>query len=294
MDFFKKKYGEKILQLTLPSKEQLSVGGESSMPLYGAPLPNILIAHEITVLSEVVQDWYLDCVEIIGNSLSDPVKWAEKLISEFHAAAICINLSPLKNLSIPLEEVIDRTVRAISAIDSLIIVKGCSSAAIDNKILPAIAKSVTEKQIVIAPVLQENCREIMEPALQHGHLLVAESPIDINIAKQLNMMLLDYGFPADRILIDPTTGGPGYGLEYTLSIMERARLAALGGDTTLAMPFINFVGQEAWRAKEARESGMIWEASAALPLILAGSDFLVMRHPKAVVQVEKYIDSLEL
>jgi len=112
----------------------------------------------------------------------------------------------------------------------------------------------------------------------------------------LNILISDMGLALERIVINPTIGALGYGLEYAYSIMERARLAALSGDKTVACPFICFVGQEAWRAKEAKESaaeqGIIWEAMTAAALIQAGADLLVMRHPEAVNKVEKHISNL--
>jgi acetyl-CoA decarbonylase/synthase complex subunit delta len=141
--------------------------------------------------------------------------------------------------------------------------------------------------------------------LADGHNIIAESPIDINIAKQLNILISDMGLPLERIVINPTIGALGYGLEYAYSIMERARLAALAGDKTVAMPFICLVGQESWRAKEAKassaefpawgpqsERGVVWESVTATALIQSGADILVMRHPKAVEKVNKYIDNL--
>jgi acetyl-CoA decarbonylase/synthase complex subunit delta len=113
------------------------------------------------------------------------------------------------------------------------------------------------------------------------------------------------GLSLDRIVINPTIGALGYGLEYAYSIMERARLAALSGDKTVATPFICFVGQESWRAKEAKvnaqefpswgpekERGIIWEVLTATALLQAGADLLVMRHPEAISKVGKYIDAL--
>jgi acetyl-CoA decarbonylase/synthase complex subunit delta len=95
--------------------------------------------------------------------------------------------------------------------------------------------------------------------------------------------------------MDPTIGSLGYGLEYAYSIMERARLAALSGDKSLASPFICFVGQEAWKAKEAKASanqGIIWEVITASSLIQSGADLLVMRHPKAIEKVNNFIEML--
>ena len=122
-------------------------------------------------------------------------------------------------------------------------------------------------------------------AVAYGHVLVAESPIDMNIAKQLNILLSDASMDLSRTLIDPLTGGLGYGLEYTYSVMERIRLAALGGDVMLNSPMICLVGEEAWKAKEAKVSGakeplwgderprgIHWELATALALIEAGAE----------------------
>jgi acetyl-CoA decarbonylase/synthase complex subunit delta len=141
--------------------------------------------------------------------------------------------------------------------------------------------------------------------LADGHNIVAESPIDINIAKQLNILVSDMGLPLERIVINPTIGALGYGLEYAYSIMERARLAALAGDKAIASPFICLVAQESWRAKEAKatlqefpawgphsERGIVWEIITATALIQAGADILVMRHPKAVEKINNYIENL--
>ncbi|MFA6358449.1 MAG: acetyl-CoA decarbonylase/synthase complex subunit delta, partial [Candidatus Omnitrophota bacterium] len=128
-----------------------------------------------------------------------------------------------------------------------------------------------------------------------GHSLIAQSPIDINIAKQLNILISDMGLAFERIVMDPTIGALGYGLEYAYSIMERARLAALNGDKTLASAFICFVGQEVWKTKEAKESieqGIIWEAITATSLIQSGADLLIMRHPKAIEKVNNFIETL--
>jgi acetyl-CoA decarbonylase/synthase complex subunit delta len=145
--------------------------------------------------------------------------------------------------------------------------------------------------------VQDNYKTLAAAVLADGHNIIAESPIDINIAKQLNILISDMGLSLERIVINPTIGALGYGLEYAYSIMERARLAGLSGDKTVANPFICFVGHEAWRAKEAKDDaqpqrGIAWEALTATALLQAGGDLLVMRHPKAIEKVNKYIEEL--
>ena len=139
----------------------------------------------------------------------------------------------------------------------------------------------------------------------HKHSLIASSPIDINICKQLNILITEMNLPAERIVIDPTTAALGYGLEYGYSIMERARIGALQGDKMLAMPILGNVGHEVWRAKEANISaedmpgwgeqpsrGFLWEATTATALLQAGKNIVVMRHPAAVALVKQNITEL--
>jgi len=128
----------------------------------------------------------------------------------------------------------------------------------------------------------------------HKHNIIAQSPIDINICKQLNILITEMNLPTNRIIIDPTIAALGYGLEYGYSIMERARSGALQGDAMLAMPIIGNVGYEVWQTKEANadkndfpgwgeqeDRGILWETTTAMSLLQAGMDIVVMRHPKA-------------
>jgi acetyl-CoA decarbonylase/synthase complex subunit delta len=148
---------------------------------------------------------------------------------------------------------------------------------------------------VLHSACQEEYKTLAAVAVAYGHVLVAESPIDMNIAKQLNILLADSNMDPNRILIDPLTGGLGYGLEYTYSVMERIRLAALGGDAMLNIPMICLVGPEAWKAKEVKvsgvECGINWEVATALALIEAGAEVLVLRHPETLARLRKLLDS---
>jgi hypothetical protein len=141
-------------------------------------------------------------------------------------------------------------------------------------------------------------------AIAFGVRIIANSPIDINLAKQLNILLSNVGVPIEKIIIDPTTGGLGYGLEYTYSVMERIRQAALTqNDEKLQCPFFCNLAEEVWKTKEAKmpsdmkmgdaqKRGMLMEAVTAVTLLHAGADILVMRHPEAVKQVRQYLATL--
>jgi acetyl-CoA decarbonylase/synthase complex subunit delta len=141
--------------------------------------------------------------------------------------------------------------------------------------------------------------------MANGHLVTARTPMDVNLSKQLNILITDMGMPADRILMDPTTGALGYGIEYGYSVMERLRLAALQGDAMTQLPMIVTPGFEAWKTKEAKvgegvpaawgdweERSINWETLTAVSLVETGADIVVLRHPESVKRVKFAIDDL--
>jgi len=136
------------------------------------------------------------------------------------------------------------------------------------------------------------------------HPMVASSPIDVNLAKQLNILLENLGVQLNSVLIDPSIGALGFGIEYTYSVMERIRLAALTQqDEKLQVPFICNLGREVWKAKEVRlpsddligdqeNRGVLMEAVTATCMLLAGGEVLIMRHPKAIALTRSLIKGL--
>jgi acetyl-CoA decarbonylase/synthase complex subunit delta len=129
--------------------------------------------------------------------------------------------------------------------------------------------------------------------------------MDVNLSKQLNILIKDMGMPMERIVMDPTTGALGYGIEYGYSVMERLRLAALQGDGMTQQPMLVTPGEEAWRTKEARagdgvpgewgdwaERAINWETLTASTLIESGADIVVLRHPESVKRIQAMIEGL--
>jgi acetyl-CoA decarbonylase/synthase, CODH/ACS complex subunit delta len=153
-------------------------------------------------------------------------------------------------------------------------------------------------------VEDKNHKGIGAAAMGYGHTIISSSPIDVNIAKQVNILLENLGMPMDKIIVDPTTGGLGYGLEYSYSVMERLRMAALSqGDDKLQFPIINNLGNEVWKCKEAKQPvdempilgdperrGILMEAVGAVSYLMGGSDILIMRHPESIRMVRAFID----
>ncbi|MDD5561404.1 MAG: acetyl-CoA decarbonylase/synthase complex subunit delta [Candidatus Omnitrophica bacterium] len=276
----------------------VKIGGESSLPLLfkEGNIPN-LPAVAFEVWDTPPQDWDEGLVCAYGDVLHDPFAWADKCVREFKAKLLCVRMQgshPDYGNKGP-QEAAKFISTLLSKVNVPLIIIGCGDDAKDNLILPACSEAAKAERCLIGCAIQDNYKTLVASVLADGHNIIAESPIDINIAKQLNILISDMGLSLERIVINPTIGALGYGLEYAYSIMERARLAALSGDKTLASPFICFTGQEAWRTKEAKsgpDHGVIWEVITATSLIQSGADLLVMRHPKAAEKVLAYINTL--
>lgn len=286
----------------------IKVGAEETLPLLfrEGSIPNKpQIAYEIWDIPPI--DWPDEAMKHYGKAVDDPLEWAYKCTNDFKAKFLCVRLQgahPDFGDKTPEQEA-GFISSLLKKVDVPLIILGCGDDDKDNQILPACSQAASQERCLIGSAVSDNYKTIVASILADGHNIIAESPIDINIAKQLNILISDMGLALDRIVINPTIGALGYGLEYAYSIMERARLAALSGDKTVASPFICFVGQESWRAKEVKasikefphwgpesERGIIWEAITATALIQAGADILVMRHPMAIEKVSLYIDAL--
>lgn len=286
----------------------VTVGAQSSLPFLfdegNIPHPPV-IAQEIWDVTPT--DWPDVLKEPFLDVLGKPVEWAKKCVKDFKAELLCLRLmgahSDYGNNSAQKEAEVVKEI--LKAVDKPLIIIGCGDHEKDNLVLPKCAEASKGERCLFGHAIQDNYKTLAASCLADGHNIIAESPIDINIAKQLNILISDMGLAAERIVINPTIGALGYGLEYAYSIMERGRLAALSGDRMLAMPYICFVGNEAWRAKEAKapekefpewgpekDRGVAWEVVTATALLQAGADILVMRHPKAIQEVQKTINQL--
>ena len=275
--------------------DTVKIGGQNTMPLLfkEGVIPNKpKIAFEIWDIAPL--DFDEELMATYGKAINDPLTWADKCVNEYKAELLCLKMQgthPDFGNKSP-ESAANFISILLSKIKVPLIIIGSGDDAKDSLIMPACSEAAKGERCLIGCAVQDNYKTLVASALADGHSIIAESPIDINIAKQLNILISDMGLNLERIVINPTIGALGYGLEYAYSIMERARLAALSGDKTLASPFICFVGQEAWRTKEAKAScqqGIIWETLTATSLIQSGADILVMRHPKAIEKVDKYI-----
>jgi len=289
------------------SRQPITVGGSRELPLhtFEAAVPRRpLLALEVT---DVEPTTWVDAVRAPWQgALGQPAPAAQRAITHYGADLVMLNLLGThaeRGDRSPEQAVAD--VRAVlAAVPCPLIVKGPGGGSKQNQILSHVAEALTGEGLVLHAACQDDYKTLAAVTVAYGHVLVAESPIDINIAKQLNILLSEASVDIGRVLIDPLTGGLGYGLEYTYSVMERIRLAALAGEGMLSCPVICLVGEEAWKTKEAKtarakepvwgpepERGINWEVATALPLLLAGADIVVLRHPDALQRVRRQIEA---
>ena len=306
----KESYTGGIKEITIGKGDKaLTVGGESCYPFhtFEGDMPNKpIIAMEIWDIQP--DDWPEPAVEPFKDVISDPAAWAKKCVEEYGAQAICLQLKSIdpNDKDASPEEATATVQKVLEAISVPLIVWGCTNPQKDEEVLKLIAEKCDGENLLLGPVEDKNYKGIGAAAMGYGQSLVSSSPIDVNLAKQVNILLENLGMPMDRVIVDPTTGGLGYGLEYTYSVMERLYLAAMSqGDDKLQYPMINNIGNEVWKCKEAKETvddapllgdperrGILMEAVAAVTYLMSGSNILLMRHPESIRMTREFIDAL--
>jgi acetyl-CoA decarbonylase/synthase complex subunit delta len=253
-------------------------------------------------------EWPEPVLAPFKDVLKDPAAWAKKCVNEYGADAIALILKSTdpNGENAPAEAAAATAKKVADAVDVPLIVYGTTAVDKDSEVLSAVAEACAGKKVILGPIQDKNFKKIGAQALAYDHTLAGNSPIDVNLAKQLNILLGNLGVPDTKLLIDPTTGGLGYGMEYCYSVIERIRMAALTqDDDKLMLPIINYVGQEVWKVKECRltnaeapelgdqaKRGVMMEAVTAASLLLAGSDLLILRHPESVKMAKTLIEEL--
>ena len=312
LEIFKESYTGSIKEITLGKGDKaVTVGGENCYPFYAfeGDMPNKpVVAME--VWDAEPDDWADAALSHFKDVVSDPAAWAKKCVDEFGAEMVVLQLKstdPHDKDASP-EEAAATVKKVLEAIDVPLIVWGTTNPEKDELVLKKIAEETHGENIIIGPVEDKNHKGIGASALGYGQTVISSSPIDVNLAKQVNILLENLGMPMERIMIDPTTGGLGYGLEYTYSVMERLSMAALTqGDDKLQLPIVNNLADEIWKCKEVKQTvdeaptlgdpekrGILMEAVSAVTYLMSGANILIMRHPEAVRLTKSFIDlSLE-
>ena len=257
-------------------------------------------AIAIEIKSRKPDDWSPLLAEVWGDAMNDPAQWAKK--AEEAGADLIV-------LALMLEDSVEDAVKAVESVLGAtglpLVVWGPGQAEKDNELLVPVAEATKGEKLVLGICEDKNYRTIVATAMANGHLVQARTPMDVNLSKQLNILVSDMGMPHDRIIMDPTTGALGYGIEYGYSVMERLRMAALQGDAMTQQPMMVTPGFEAWKAKEAKvgegvpeawgdweNRGILWETVTAMALVESGADIIVLRHPESVKRVKEAIAEL--
>jgi acetyl-CoA decarbonylase/synthase complex subunit delta len=259
----------------------------------------------IDVLDSKPDDWPDVLAQCYKDVLDNPGSWAKKCVEEFGADLICVKYDGIHpdKANKDADHAVKVTKEVLKTVGVPLVLWGCGNDEKDNQVMPKVSGAAKGEKCLIGTVSEDNYKSLTAIALADGHYLITGAPLDINIAKQVNILVSDMGFPLERIVTFQSTGALGYGIEYAYSIQERQRLAALGGDKMMAMPVICDVGYESWRAKEAKlvdapgwgaadDRGPMWEAATAICLLQAGVDIIRMRHPRAVAAVKNFIDQI--
>jgi acetyl-CoA decarbonylase/synthase complex subunit delta len=316
VEIYKDKFTGKVREVILGATKveggtrayTVKLGGTSTLPFlfYEGEIPNRpVIAMEVW---DIKPAWN-ECFEpYYGDLWNDPAAWAKKA-EEYGADVIYLRLQGANPELVQSRSAADcaKVVKdVLAATGAPLIVEGPGAPDKDNEVLQAVAEAVAGENIALGVAEKDNFRSIAAAAMMGKHCIIGRSPIDINILKQLNIMITEIGVPIDKVINDPLTGGLGYGIEYSYSIMERVRWGAFFGDKMMAMPMVCLAGPEAWRSKEANmadkdagpgwgdqnDRGIMWEAMTATVLLQAGGDLVLMRHPEAARMVKKQIDAL--
>ena len=307
----KEKWSGKVREITLGAtaaeggtrSRAVTVGGESTLPFlkFEGGIPHTTVVA-VEVRDNHPAEWPSLLLDAWNGVTHDVAAWA-KAAEAAGADLVALTFAASDKLDAGHAR---KTVRnVLSATGLPLIVFGTGQADLDNEILVAVAEEGKGERLVLGVCEDKNYRTIVAAALAHGHLVDARTAMDVNLAKQLNILIHDMGMPMERIIMDPTTGALGYGIEYGYSVMERLRLAALQGDSMTQQPMLVTPGEEAWRTKEARAAEGVpaawgehaaravnWEVLTASALIESGADIVILRHPQSLQRVRAMISAL--
>ncbi len=306
----KTSYSGKIREIKLGKGDKaITTGGEACYPFYlfEGEMPNPpKIAMEVWDFPP--EDWAEAAMEPFAGVTDDPVAWAKKCIDDYGAEMIALQLisTDPNGLDRGADEAAEVVKKVVDAIDVPLIVWGTTSHEKDTDVLRKVSEICEGNNLIIGPVEEGDHKRIGAAAIAYRHTTATSSPIDINLAKQLNILVDNLGVPDDSLIMDPTVSGIGYGIEYCYSVMERIRMAALTQqDEKLQFPLICNLSKETWKTKEAKlptaedpklgdakKRGILLEAMSAMVLLVAGADVLVMRHPEAIKLIKDIIAEL--
>lgn len=280
------------------------IGGETAPAFYTFERP---VVHSPVVTLDVF-DMELPLSKAVKmhvkDVIGDPAAWAKLAVEKFGADMVTVHLisvDPLLKDATP-KDAVKTVEEVLQAVDVPLVIGGCGDPVKDADVFAEIAETFTGERFLISSITQdmdvERCAKFVK---KNGHVALSFTPMDLNLARELNRRLYDF-LGKEDIVMDLTTAALGYGLDYAFTNMERARLAGLMGDVELAHPMSSGT-TNAWAAREAwlkmspewepRElRGPLWEVTTALTLLLAGVDLFMMMHPAAVKTLKEVTGQL--
>ena len=311
----KEKWSGRVREVTLGAAaadggtrgRAITVGGEGTLPFLGfdghLPHPPALA---LEVRDRKPDEWSPLLYEAWGEAMDDPGDWAraaEAAGADLIVLTLSLTTADGKPNSGAHARAVVRSVLKATALPLAVI--GPGQAEKDNELLVPVAEEAKGERLLIGNCEDKNYRTLVAAAMANDHLVATKTPMDVNLAKQLVILVHDMGMPLERIVMDPTTGALGYGIEYGYSVMERLRLAALQGDSMTQQPMLVTPGEEAWKAKESKvgegvpeswgdwkRRALNWETLTASALVHAGANVIVLRHPASLARVKKMVDAL--
>ncbi|MBF0430715.1 MAG: acetyl-CoA decarbonylase/synthase complex subunit delta [Fibrobacteria bacterium] len=285
----------------------ITVGGQTTLPgmTFEGDIPNSpVIAGYV---SDVVPEWPDFLKKAIGNEINSPTEWAQKCVQEFGCDLISLRLNGADpsgddKSAADCAKVVENVLKAV---DVPLIIWGCGDDDKDAIVLQDCSAVVKGENCLIGSAKESNYKTIVAICKADNHKIISEAPVDINIGKQVNILLQDAGYDLKDVVMFQTTAALGYGLDYVYTILERARMTGLKGDKLMAGPQLADVGGEVWRIKDAVASeeilpgwgdperrGPSWEAACAADYLQAGADILVMSHPSAIKTIQETITQI--
>jgi acetyl-CoA decarbonylase/synthase complex subunit delta len=265
------------------------IGGGTTLPfLDGDPsTPSPLVALEICDNPEY---WSPIVKNYCGDLVHNVHEWAKTAETVYKADLVRLYLTSTRQRNFSDISAVGKTVEDILVATGLpLIIEGSNEPKIDSEVFLKCGETAQGERLLLGTAEAGRYRSIAAAALAYNHSLIAQSPIDVNLAKQLNILLREIGVQRDHIMIDPYTGALGYGFEYSYSAMERIRFSALKGDSDLAMPVIcsaidSLTIKEVREAEPALQDEMAvqWEFYTGIAAAVAGAEIICVRHPKTV------------
>jgi acetyl-CoA decarbonylase/synthase, CODH/ACS complex subunit delta len=265
------------------------IGGGTTLPFLegGTAGPSPLIALEIcdnpVFWSPIVKKY---CGDLVNNA----GEWAKAADANYGADLIRLYLTSTRQRDFSAIDSLKTVVGDVLSASSLpLVIEGSNEPKIDSEVFLACGEAGQGERLLLGTAEAGRYRSIAAAALAFNHSIIAQSPIDINLAKQLNILLKEIGVQRDHIVIDPYTGTLGYGFEYSFSAMERIRFSALKGDTDLAMPMVcsaidSLTIKEVREAEPAVQDEMAiqWEFYTGIAAAAAGAEIICVRHPGTI------------